>query len=460
MVDGLAALPRAVDQQRQLLLHPFLPDELVERRRPQRDVELAVVRADDRGLDQAGRRPSSAHPLQRFLAAARRPRDRRPRRPLRAPLASCGREPERRAAPRARRRAGRSAIRSPSPPSGRAGRAPRAARPSCPTPGTTVRASTSPATTAAPQRIGRQRRQERQRDLRTDAASHRSADRTARARRSAAEAVQEHRVVAHDHAGVDPCASAGRAAAMPASTWAPARRSRRRRRRRTTRAPAFSTISPSRNEIIAPPHALRAAANRAPDQVRERRSPPRRPRRAASGTSRSPCTRMSAVRICALSALPDPGDRVLHLERTVLLDRQPGLGGDHHHHAGRPGHGHRARLVPFQATRSSATRRRVRAPRSPCASRSRRWRGAAPPRPWLGWRADHGVGPDDHGLPIASRDDREAEPRHAGVDPEHAGIEHLFVQSRVGGGPGQSPRTPRGRRQSEAMISSEMSKLA
>ena len=53
VVDGLAAAPRAVDQQRQLLLHPLLPDELVERRRPQRDVELAILRVDDGGLDQA-----------------------------------------------------------------------------------------------------------------------------------------------------------------------------------------------------------------------------------------------------------------------------------------------------------------------------------------------------------------------------------------------------------------------
>ncbi len=50
-----------------------------------------------------------------------------------------------------------------------------------------------------------------------------------------------------------------------------------------------------------------------------------------------------------------------------------------------------------------------------------------------------GAGPHDHRLPIAPGDDREAEPRHAGVDPEHAGIEHLFVQSRVGGGAEQSP---------------------
>ena len=67
------------------------------------------------------------------------------------------------------------------------------------------------------------------------------------------------------------------------------------------------------------------------------------------------------------------------------------------------------------------------------------------------------AGPHDDGLALAPGHDREAEPCHAGVDPEHAGIEHLFVQSRVAGGAEQSLA---GVAQSEAMISSEMSKFA
>ena len=53
VVDRFAAPPRAVDQQRQLLLHPLLTHELAERAGPQRDVELAILGVHDGGLDQA-----------------------------------------------------------------------------------------------------------------------------------------------------------------------------------------------------------------------------------------------------------------------------------------------------------------------------------------------------------------------------------------------------------------------
>ena len=43
MVDRLAALARSLDQQRQLFLHPFLPDELLQGLWPKRDVELRIV---------------------------------------------------------------------------------------------------------------------------------------------------------------------------------------------------------------------------------------------------------------------------------------------------------------------------------------------------------------------------------------------------------------------------------
>ena len=55
------------------------------------------------------------------------------------------------------------------------------------------------------------------------------------------------------------------------------------------------------------------------------------------------------------------------------------------------------------------------------------------------------AGPHDDGLAVAAGHDRQAEPCHAGVDPEHAGIEHLFVQSRVAGGAEQSLRLSAGR---------------
>ena len=45
VVDGFAPLARPVDQERELLLDPLLSDELLERSRPERDVELGVVRA-------------------------------------------------------------------------------------------------------------------------------------------------------------------------------------------------------------------------------------------------------------------------------------------------------------------------------------------------------------------------------------------------------------------------------
>ncbi len=53
MVDLVAPSARAVDEQRELLLHAFLADELGERARPQGVVELAVLGGHDLGVDEA-----------------------------------------------------------------------------------------------------------------------------------------------------------------------------------------------------------------------------------------------------------------------------------------------------------------------------------------------------------------------------------------------------------------------
>ena len=128
------------------------PTNSRERRRAEGDVELAVLGVDHGGLDQpvvvhqrstVAQRPPSGAPR----AAGPRPRGRRPRR-RRAPRWPPAGVSRARAAPRARPRAGPSTTSSPSPPK-------RSRRSSTtrwatflPTPGTTVSASASPATTA------------------------------------------------------------------------------------------------------------------------------------------------------------------------------------------------------------------------------------------------------------------------------------------------------------------------
>ena len=79
VVDGFGAAPRAVDQQRQLFLHPLLTHELGERTGAQRDVELATLRVDDGG-DQAVVVHVSGPPSAGLPAQVPRPRGRRPAR--------------------------------------------------------------------------------------------------------------------------------------------------------------------------------------------------------------------------------------------------------------------------------------------------------------------------------------------------------------------------------------------
>ena len=80
VVDGFGAAPRAVDQQRQLFLHPLLTHELGERTGAQRDVELAILRVDDGGFDQAVVVHVSGPPSAGLPATDPRPRGRRPAR--------------------------------------------------------------------------------------------------------------------------------------------------------------------------------------------------------------------------------------------------------------------------------------------------------------------------------------------------------------------------------------------
>ena len=177
MVDRVAALARAFEEHLQLLLHPVLPHELVEGARAQRDVELAVLRAQRVGLDQAlveslgtsvpgitviG--PPSAGPRAGARRAPALGID--PGHDLRAPPADVS--PSASNASRTSA-SGPVEITSPLPAQRRADPARRAARPSCRRPAPRSALSTSPATTARRSASGVRSRQERQRDLRPDA---------------------------------------------------------------------------------------------------------------------------------------------------------------------------------------------------------------------------------------------------------------------------------------------------
>src|SRR6185436_19156084 len=96
--DGLAALPGTIDQQRQLLLHPFLADELLECLRSQRDIELRVV-GQGGCLDEPitfHHRPTRCNASFSSSSTGRSSTSR----PLSAPLASWGVSPSARSASR------------------------------------------------------------------------------------------------------------------------------------------------------------------------------------------------------------------------------------------------------------------------------------------------------------------------------------------------------------------------
>ena len=159
------------------------------------------------------------------------------------------------------------------------------------------------------------------------------------------EPVQRHRVLAHDHPGVQAGASSRSPGARPRPTSAPARRSRRRRRR------ARRGSRPSRRPH---PRGTRSPRARPSGGARMRRRRRRWVSATAtasaasgcSGTSRSPWMRASARRTCALSALPIPVTAFLTSVGPYSSTGEPGLGGDHHDRAGRPRDRERAHLVP------------------------------------------------------------------------------------------------------------------
>ena len=425
VVDGFAAPPRAVDQQLELFLHPFLADEVGERvvgrsatsnsrssgsttaasirrssstapahllqRLAQQVVDLASVGVDvARGLGGLLRREAErdervAHvddrtALARQLGLAAEPVAQVDHDPLRDLLADARHDGER--------------------------------------VGVT-------GDHGSPERVGAHRRQEREPDLRADAGD-------------AGQQVEELALVgasrsrtASSSRRARPCGcargrSCRRRGAGSPPRWAPRRRSRRRRPRARRWSRPSRTTSPSRNEIIG------------------------RPRRAAAARSRRPmrCVRATAAASTASGLPADRGSRARARARrapaacrrcprpVTALFTSVGL----YSSTASPASAAATMTAPVaRATVSALTWFRLKATRSTAtlggvmgrdrrAHRSRqRHRGD---RPRACRRRSSRCRP--RAASAAGR--RERPPRvrasrHAGVHPEHTGIEHLFVQS-------------------------------
>ena len=201
VVDGLAAAAGAVDQQLQLFLHALLADEVAERL-------SAAARRRTRGPRDRRRRPRSGdrRPSQRptFCRASRsRSSTSRPSASTSrvASAASCGREAERARAPRARRRSARLARKLRLAAEPVAELHDDALRDLLADPGHDRERVGVAGDHRTSERVGAHRRQERQSDLRPDA-RHAREQIEERSLVGRGEAVQRHRVVAHDHARV------------------------------------------------------------------------------------------------------------------------------------------------------------------------------------------------------------------------------------------------------------------
>ena len=293
-----------------------------------------------------------------------------------------------------------------------------------PTPGTTVSASASPPTIARRIAAGCSAERKLRATFGPDPVDA-GQQVEQRALVDGREPVQGHRVLAHDHAGVDARATARRREAGEHARRGPAARTRPPRRRRRRRCRPSRRPSPSRKAIIARPPGPRCRASGRPagGSARRRR---RRRRRAASGTSRSPWTRASACCTCRLSALPIPVTACFTSFGPYSSTSRPASAATSISGAGRAGDVQRAHLVaapghPLHGDRGRPVRRR-RPRASPSAIEPR----AAPLR-----RAPTGVrttpaqrsavptvAPGDHGEPAS---------REPGIDPEDHRIEHLFA---------------------------------
>jgi hypothetical protein len=126
---------------------------------------------------------------------------------------------------------------------------------------------------------------------------------------------------------------------------------------------------------------------------------------------------------------PEPGDRALDLRRHVLADADARLRGHQHHDPGGTGDRQRAHLVgPEHHPLDRHGGGRVRLDRGADGGADR---GEAAGLGRAG-RGEHRVGPDDRRPPMGRAEHGQAGPGEAGVDAEHASIEHPFAESMGG----------------------------
>ena len=151
-----------------------------------------------------------------------------------------------------------------------------------------------------------------------------------------------------------------------------------------------------------------------------------------------PRERVADLRLVGVAV---PGDRHLHLERPVLVDREAGLGRSEEHDAGGPCDlkgAHRV-LVPGHAFDGYRVR---------CVLVDRGPDGLMELTKTEGLGeiggGSHGDGESQLGPPVALADGRQAERRYAGIHAEYTRIEHPFAESRSLAAGVQSPRSVEG----------------
>ena len=292
-----------------------------------------------------------------------------------------------------------------------------------PTPGTTVSASASPATTAATERGRGERRQERQRDLRADA-GHAGEQIEQLALVGRGEPVQGHRVLADDHPRVDPRASARRRAGRRAPTSGRSVRSRPRATSSTTRPTAFVDDLPIEERDHRTPARAATPRIRAAKQMRQRDGD-------GVGGVGLRGNVPQAVDPGERRAAPGACRRCRHPVTACFTS----FGA--YSSTGRPASAATSMSAPVaRATCSALTWLRLQATRS-IATACGAWASIATRIPSASVRRRTASSTSGcvvtvplHrrvGRPVAPAEDGEAAPRDAGVHPEHDRIEHLFA---------------------------------